>query len=170
MLFLIRRTTVIKIFLCYPDIRMCRTMWMPKLWMGLRKHSAWCQIIDALWPTSHYFEAYRICLIKRTVPNKRTRPPPPPLFFAEIGGPASTNDRLLMLNLPPRSNQNQITYLSSCLFCKPALNSAISAVPSCSHCSYSPHDRTIDQLTIFSRAYCCGKRLSTLNSESRKVQ
>ena len=31
-------------------------------------------------------------------------------------------------------------------------------------------DRTIDQLTIFSCADCCGKRLSTLNSESAKVQ
>ena len=50
----------------------------------------------------------------------------------------------------PRSNQN--TYLSSCHVCKPALNSVISAVPSRSHCSYSPHDCTIDQLTIFSRA------------------
>ena len=31
---------------------------------------------------------------------------------------------------PPRSNQHQITYLSSCLVWKPALSSALSAVPS----------------------------------------
>ena len=58
---------------------------------------------------------------------------------------------------PPRSNQH--TYLSSCRVCKPALNSAISAVPSRSHCPYLPHDCIIDQLTIFSCADCCSKRL-----------
>ena len=58
-----------------------------------------------------------------------------------------------LLKLPPRrSKKSEITYLSSCRVCKPALNSTISAVPLCSHCSYSPHDRTIDQLTIFSHA------------------
>ena len=40
---------------------------------------------------------YRIRLIKRMVTNKYT----PPLFFTEIGGPASAKDCLLMLNLPP---------------------------------------------------------------------
>ena len=43
-------------------------------------------------------ESYRIRLIRRTVLNKRTPPPPPPQFFADFGGPASTKDRLLMLN------------------------------------------------------------------------
>ena len=65
---------------------------------------------------------------------------------------------------PPRSNQN--TYISSCRVCKPALNFAISAVPSRSHCSYSPHDYTLDQLTIYSHA---ANILSTLNSKSAKV-
>ena len=43
------------------------------------------------------YVTYRIRLIKRTVLNKRTPPPPPP-FFADLGGPASAKDHLLMLN------------------------------------------------------------------------
>ena len=110
--------------------------------------------------------AYGIRPIKRTVPNRCT---PLPIFRGNWG--TSKHQRLSpYVKPPPRSNQNQITYLSSCCVCKPALNSAISAVPSRSHCSYSLHDRTIDQITIFSRADCCGKRLRTLNSESVKVQ
>ena len=99
-----------------------------------------------------YYVYYRIRLIKRTVPNKRT----PPIFRGNWG--TSKRQRSSpYVKSPPRSNQN--TYISSCRVCKPALNSAISAVPSRSHCSYSPHDRTIDQLTIFSCVDCCCKRL-----------
>ena len=55
----------------------------------------------------------------------------------------------LSVKLPPgRSKKSKLTYLSSCCVCKPVLNSAISAVPARSRCSYSPHGRTIDQLAI----------------------
>ena len=75
------------------------------------------------------------------------------LFFMVRGGMASATVIKQLVKLSPRrSKKSEITYLSSCRVCKPALNSAISAVPSLSHYSYSPHDRSIDQLTIFSHA------------------
>ena len=75
------------------------------------------------------------------------------LFFTVRGGMTSANVTEKLVKLPPRrSKKSEITYLSSCRVCKPALNSAISAVPLRSYCSYSPHDRTFDQLVIFSLA------------------
>ena len=72
-----------------------------------------------------------------------------PLFFTVRGGTASAT---LMKNLtkpsPRRSKKSEITYLSSCRVCKPALKSAVCAVPSGFRCSYSSQDCNIDQSTI----------------------
>ena len=87
----------------------------------------------------------------------RSRISASPPIFCRNWGTSKCQRPSPYVKSPPKSNQDQITYLSSCRVCKPALNSAISAVPSRSHCSYSPHDRTIDQLTIFSHADCVGK-------------
>ena len=83
-----------------------------------------------------------------------------PLFFTVRVGTASANVMKNLVKLPPRrSMRSEITYLSSCRVCKPALNSTISAVTSRSHCSYSLHDRTIDQIKILVHAFCCGKHV-----------
>ena len=82
------------------------------------------------------------------------------LYFTVRGG---------MVKLPPRRRKKSvITYLSSCRVCKPALNSAILAVPSCSHCSYSLHDRTIDQLTIFSHTALYRQTSKQTEQQDRK--
>ena len=66
--------------------------------------------------------------------SARSRISAPPIFRGNWG--TSKRQRSSpYVKSPPRSNQN--TYLSSCRVCKPALNPAISAVPSRSHCSYS---------------------------------
>ena len=97
--------------------------------------------------------------------RSRISAPLPPIFRGNWG--TSKRQRSSpYVKSPPRSNK--IKYLSSCHVCKPVLNSAISAVLSHSHCSYSPLDRTIDQLTIFSRAGCCGKRLK--HAEQRECE
>ena len=73
-------------------------------------------------------------------------------YFSRLEGNGQPICHEKRVKPPPRSKKSEITYLSSCYACKPALNSAILAVPSCSHCSYSLYGRTIDQLTIFSHA------------------
>ena len=46
--------------------------------------------------------------------STRSKKSASPLFFAEVGGPASAKGRLLMLNLPPEVTKN-IPFLLSCL-------------------------------------------------------
>ena len=145
---------------------------------GITESWNWPTKIQTWWPIVNTapiawiffkFAMYRIRPIKRTVPPPP--PPPPPPYFSWLEGEwlAQLSWKTRKTSTPPpppppiRSKKSKITYLSSCRVCKPALNSTISAVPSRSHCSYSPHDRTFDQLTIFSH-------LSKLISESAKVQ
>ena len=91
---------------------------------------------------------YCILPIKSTCPNKCTGP-----IFHSYRGNGQRKCHEKLVKLPPRrSKKSETTYLSSCRVCKPALNSAILAVPLCSRGSYLPHDRTIDQLTIFPHA------------------
>ena len=106
---------------------------------GLTKSTQLCSIP---------YKMYRILLIKRTCPNKRTGP----IFHSPRGNDQRKCYEKLVKLPPRRCKKSKIIYLSSCWVCKPTLNSAISAVPSCSHCPYSPHDRTIEQLTIFPHA------------------
>ena len=61
---------------------------------------------------------YRIRPIKRTVLNKRT-----PLIFRRFWGTSKCQRSSPHVKYPPRSNPNQITYLSSCLVWKAALSS-----------------------------------------------
>ena len=100
--------------------------------------------------TSSHFWTYRIRPIKLTVLNKLT--PPSPLFFTVRGGMASAIVIKKLVKLPPRrSKKHKVTYLSSCQACKPALNSAISAVPSRAHCSYSRHDHILTNKRSFDK-------------------
>ena len=63
--------------------------------------------------------------IKRTCPNRRTGP----IFHDKrVNDQRKCHEKLV--KLPPRkSKKSKITYLSTCCVCKPAMNSAISAVP-----------------------------------------
>ena len=102
----------------------------------------WHRIIaEAFW------EDNTICAFVEVSPNYRILPHMPNKRIGPIFHGYRTNDQHKCHKKNVKL-EKQITYLSSCRRCKPVLNSAISAVPSRSHCSYSPHKRNIDQLTI----------------------